>query len=294
MRYAKGGVEAWVNIGVGEPPNTGMSVIEVAPLPISLTLATPATMPEKVTPEKGDFPYLTPIAGSKFKGGHLDPAPYTVMLTGANQPEIVATGMINKNYQPPEGISNLEFLTVYHDALLKAGWSIVNEFNSSDVAISAHYGLNGRNIWAYLHFTTSGYVLNVADASAGDDLAADLAKECHVALTGVLFDFNKSTLKPESDAILEKVSNLLVKNPSLKLEVQGHTDNVGGDTYNQTLSESRAAAVVDWLKRHGADGVRLSAKGYGKSKPIADNGNELGRAKNRRVEIVNPTCATKK
>ena len=79
----------------------------------------------------------------------------------------------------------------------------------------------------------------------------------------------------------------------LKLEVQGHTDNVGNDVYNQTLSEARAKAVVTWLTQHGVAGDRLTARGYGKTKPVADNGSDGGRAKNRRVEIADPRCLPK-
>ena len=112
-----------------------------------------------------------------------------------------------------------------------------------------------------------------------------------MALYGVLFDFNKSTLQPASTPVLQKVADLLAKDPTLKLEVQGHTDNVGDDAYNQTLSEARARAVVAWLTRHGTAAGRLTAKGYGKTLPVADNNSDEGRAKNRRVEIANPQCA---
>jgi outer membrane protein OmpA-like peptidoglycan-associated protein len=66
---------------------------------------------------------------------------------------------------------------------------------------------------------------------------------------------------------------------------------VGGDAYNQTLSEARAKAIVTWLTQHGIAGARLTAKGFGKTRPIADNATDAGRAKNRRVEIADPNCA---
>jgi outer membrane protein OmpA-like peptidoglycan-associated protein len=106
----------------------------------------------------------------------------------------------------------------------------------------------------------------------------------------VLFDFNKSTLQPASDPVLQQILDLL-RNPTQKIEVQGHTDTVGGDAYNQTLSEARAKAIVIWLTQHGIAGDRLTAKGFGKSRPIADNATDAGRAKNRRVEIADPNCA---
>ncbi len=141
----------------------------------------------------------------------------------------------------------------------------------------AHYTKSGRNIWAYLHNDANGYVIDITDLGA-IDLNAGLKKPCHVALTSVLFDFNKLTLQPASD-------------PVLKVEVRGHTDNVGNEAYNRTLSEARARAVMDWLFKHGVSTGRLTAKGYGKTKPVADNNSDEGRAKNRRVEIANPACA---
>lgn len=170
----------------------------------------------------------------------------------------------------------------------------MNEGEGADVQITAHYARNGRNIWAVLHHS-DGYDIQVADAGATQSgLAADLAKNCHVAVYGVLFDFNKSTLQPASDPVLQKILELLKADATLKLEIQGHTDNVGGDAYNQTLSEARAKSVVAWLTQQGVAAARLTFKGYGKTVPIADNGTDAGRSKNRRVEIVDPRCAAKK
>jgi outer membrane protein OmpA-like peptidoglycan-associated protein len=111
-----------------------------------------------------------------------------------------------------------------------------------------------------------------------------------VALYGIHFDFNKATLRPDSDPVLQKVLALLKARPDLKLEVQGHTDNVGGDVYNQKLSEARANSVVGWLQAKGIAANRLSARGYGMTVPIADNGSDEGRAKNRRVELKKQGC----
>jgi OmpA-OmpF porin, OOP family len=289
LHFKKNGVDVWADVSVGDPPNETMEVLEVAPLPIALALAPPAPAPEQVDPAKGDFPYLTPLPGSKLLGGDHDPGSFYVTLTGASQSEIVATGSINKTYRPADGVSLLEWFTVYHDALLKAGWTIAGASHSGDGAITAHYGKSGRNIWAYLHNGGGTYSFRVGDEGGGG-LGAGLAKDCHVALTGVLFDFNKSTLKPESDAVLEGVRGLMARNAALKLEVQGHTDNVGTDVYNQGLSVARAAAVVAWLTQHGVAAGRLSAKGYGKALPVADNRTDEGRTKNRRVEIANLAC----
>jgi len=201
---------------------------------------------------------------------------------------MVASGSIVRGYQYKDGSSNILFLTVYKAALVQAGWDILNESKGADAVLLAHYGKNGRNIWAYLH-NDDGYTITVADVGA-TDLSAGLKKSCHVALTGVLFDFNKATLQPASDPVLQKVADLLAKDPALKVEVQGHTDNVGGDAYNQSLSEARARTVMDWLIKHGVASGRLTAKGYGKTRPVADNDSDEGRSKNRRVEIANLSC----
>jgi OOP family OmpA-OmpF porin len=289
LQYSKNGVEAWANMDT-DFAFFRLDVIEVGPLPFSLTLAAPAATPEKIAPDKGDFPYLAPLPGSKAHGGGADTTtPFRVPVPGSDQMEVVANGSLYRNYDLPE-ISNVLLSTAYREAFTKGGWVIVQE---SPGVIRAHYAKNGRNIWAMVSPNGPGmYTLNVADTGAVD-LGASLAKACHVALYGVLFDFNKSTLQPSSDAALQPAANIMASDKTLKLEVQGHTDNVGNDSYNQTLSEARAKAVVVWLTQHGVAADRLTAKGYGKTKPIADNGSDDGRAKNRRVEIADPKCSPK-
>jgi OOP family OmpA-OmpF porin len=87
-----------------------------------------------------------------------------------------------------------------------------------------------------------------------------------------------------------QVSLMPRDDPPPKLEVQGHTDNVGGDAYNQPLSKARARSVVVWLGQHGVASGRLTARGHGKTRPASSNATDEGRARNRRVEIANPAC----
>jgi len=293
LHYARNNTEAWSKVDFTGVPFIEMTVIEAATIPHSLTLPQPAATPEKILPLK-DIPFLPPIAvsGTKPGGGGHNTTPFTVSLPGQAQPEIVAPGSNSRSYHPPSNFSAFEWAHVYAEALPKAGWTIVNVIGIE--AITAHYGKNGRNIWAYLHMNADGYDIVVGDEpSAGDGLQTDLAKRCHVVLLGLLFDFNKSTLKPESDPVLERVRVMMDKDTALHAEIQGHTDNVGTPEYNQTLSEARAAAVVGWLARHGVKSDRLVAKGYGLTAPIADNRTDEGRAANRRVEIAKPGCSSK-
>lgn len=106
-----------------------------------------------------------------------------------------------------------------------------------------------------------------------------------VVLKNVFFDVNKAELKPESMIELDKVVQLLKDNPSIKIEINGHTDNVGKPADNLTLSNNRAKAVINYFLYKGITADRLSSKGFGETKPVADNTSEQGRAKNRRTEL---------
>ena len=102
----------------------------------------------------------------------------------------------------------------------------------------------------------------------------------------IYFDFNKSTIKSESFSILDDVASVLKENPQVKkVRIEGHTDAVGSDSYNQALSEKRAQAVKDYLTQKGVSESRLDSVGYGEARPVADNNSETGRAKNRRTEF---------
>ena len=102
----------------------------------------------------------------------------------------------------------------------------------------------------------------------------------------ILFETGKATLKPESMAEIQKVADYMKKNPSVRFEVQGHTDNQGSDAVNDPLSQQRAEAVVKALEGLGCDGFNLRAVGKGSHEPVADNKTDAGRAKNRRVEFI--------
>ncbi len=106
-----------------------------------------------------------------------------------------------------------------------------------------------------------------------------------IVLNNIFFDTDKSTLRKESEAELENLHKLLTDNPTLRIEISGHTDNKGSATHNQELSENRAHAVVNYLIKKGIPISRLEFKGYGLTKPIASNLSESGRQLNRRTEF---------
>ena len=114
----------------------------------------------------------------------------------------------------------------------------------------------------------------------------DSARGLIISMSDVLFDTGQYSLKPGAREKLAKVAGILLAYPGLNIEVGGYTDNVGGDAMNQTLSEHRAVSVRDYLVQQGVPTNSVSAKGFGKTVPVADNSTAAGRQKNRRVELV--------
>jgi outer membrane protein OmpA-like peptidoglycan-associated protein len=114
----------------------------------------------------------------------------------------------------------------------------------------------------------------------------DTARGLIVNLSDVLFDFDKHSLRPVAREKLAKVAGIVSGHPGLKLDVEGHTDSVGGLEYNQQLSEQRGSAVRDYLMHEGMAAASVTTKGFGKTQPVASNDNAEGRQQNRRVELV--------
>jgi outer membrane protein OmpA-like peptidoglycan-associated protein len=114
----------------------------------------------------------------------------------------------------------------------------------------------------------------------------DTARGLIVNMSDVLFDTAKFTLRPDAREKLAKVAGIVSGHPGLSLAVEGHTDNVGGDSYNQELSEQRGSAVRDYLTHQGMRPDSVTTKGFGKTQPVASNETASGRQQNRRVELV--------
>lgn len=103
----------------------------------------------------------------------------------------------------------------------------------------------------------------------------------------IQFDFDKTTIKPESNGLLDEITQVIKDNPRItKISIEGHTDGDGSDKYNIKLSDGRAKSVMEYLTTHGVEAGRLTAKGYGESKPLASNDTPEGKEANRRVEFL--------
>jgi outer membrane protein OmpA-like peptidoglycan-associated protein len=192
------------------------------------------------------------------------------------------------DYATREGMSNIQLYRNFTTALKKAGFTI--DYPNEPETITAHKG----NTWIYIEDKETYYYQTIVTAKEMEqEVTADAAslgdeikKSGHVAVYGINFDTGKATIQPSSESVLNEIVKLLQDDSSLKLRVEGHTDNVGAAAANQALSEKRAQAVVAWLTQHGIAANRLTAKGFGATKPIADNNTDEGKAKNRRVELA--------
>jgi outer membrane protein OmpA-like peptidoglycan-associated protein len=190
--------------------------------------------------------------------------------------------------------SEIQILRNYENAIQKIGGFKVFEV-PEEVWLKVEN--SGQITWVYVwaHSEGESYELDIVeqDIMAQDviadsaSLARDISSTGHVSVYGIHFDFDKATVKRESDAILKEISKLLKQNSDLKLLIVGHTDNVGKISYNMELSRARAEAVVNVLvSKYGVAEDRLSPYGVGPLAPVASNETEEGRALNRRVELV--------
>jgi OOP family OmpA-OmpF porin len=203
---------------------------------------------------------------------------------------------IKYNYELEEATAPSFFQIVknFENAIIKNGGKRVYYSKEEGLAtFQARSG--GKDIWVVLQdgagAKKGNFELTILemeamkqDISASDMLEA-INKTGSVSLQ-INFETGKSAIKPESQVIVDQIAEMLKTNSSLKVSIEGHTDNVGSAAANKTLSESRAKSVVAALVLKGIDKTRLSSKGWGQEKPVADNGTDEGKAKNRRVEIV--------
>lgn len=213
-------------------------------------------------------------------------------------------------YEPKEGTkkaSGLQIRRNFENAAKKAGGSVegtypgwCNATVEEPVAmgngciadgVTMKFTRGGKEVWAFAEGDGDTYEVHILERQAmRQDLAAkdileSLDKNGFVALY-INFETGKATIQPDSLPTIDQVAQMAKSSPKLKLEVGGHTDNVGSPSANKKLSEARAQAVMKALVERGVAASRLTATGYGQEMPIADNRLEEGRAKNRRVELV--------
>ncbi len=201
-----------------------------------------------------------------------------------------------KENTPP--VSALQIVRNFQNAAQRLNGQILfyeNYDSGNHVETTLHVTRDGKEAWVFIDARSDHYTLTAVEKQAmRQDVvanAAALANDIHsagkVAIYGIYFDTAKSDLKPESDAAIAEIGKLLRQQPTLKVFVVGHTDMVGDASANLKLSQARAQAVINALvAKHNIAAARLTAFGAGPYAPVAPNRDEDGRAKNRRVELV--------
>jgi outer membrane protein OmpA-like peptidoglycan-associated protein len=196
-----------------------------------------------------------------------------------------------------ETTSPLQEIRNYENAAKAAGgqvvWDLMNGANGGEATLRLHKGAS--EVWIYVNAYTNQYELNIVEKQAmaqevtvdAAAMAGSIADTGSVAIYGIYFDTAKSDLKPESDPAIDEIAKLLTGNPALKVYIVGHTDMVGEAAGNLKLSQARAQSVINALvSKHGIGAARLIAFGNGPYAPVASNKSDEGRAKNRRVDLV--------
>lgn len=220
-------------------------------------------------------------------------------VTAPQKKETIEGHTFVLNYSLKEGAkepSSLQIVRNHMSAMKAAGGQVVyDEPGGNYHQVTLRLSKDGKDTWVQVFARTDSYELTIVEkqgmeqevTSNAESLARDLKTTGKVAVYGIYFDTNKSELKPESDAAIAEIGKLLKQNSALKVYIVGHTDMVGDATANVKLSQARAQSVIGALvSKHGIAGTRLIAFGNGPYAPVASNKDENGRAKNRRVELV--------
>lgn len=192
------------------------------------------------------------------------------------------------SYRVEKGHTEVEIKRNFANAFQAAGYTVL--FNEGRTLV-----VHKDDVWVHVEATDSSYSLDIVRqkemqqqvVASTKDLRNGLNTIGHVTANGILFDTDKSDVKPESKPALDEIAKLMKEDGALKIYVVGHTDNQGGLAHNVELSKARAAAVAKSLEtQYGIPAARLGSYGDGPYAPVASNDSEEGRAKNRRVELV--------
>lgn len=195
--------------------------------------------------------------------------------------------------------SPLQVIRNYQNAIKSIGGEVVYERLPKDAdsgETTLHAEAGGKEVWVRVEPSifsapTHSYKLEIVEVQAmrqvvsANKMLDEINKNGFIALY-INFDTGKADLKPDGTAAVREIVAMMKAAPTLKIAVEGHTDNVGGAAANKALSEARAKSVAAAVGAGGVAPARLSAAGFGAERPIADNRGEEGRAKNRRVELV--------
>ena len=244
----------------------------------------------------------------KFPVGTIQKGEETLRSVEVEGPTQLVSYQVKEGVTPPSG---LQIMRNFENATKRAGGTIEGQWpgwcktmydgegmpgmgnGCTSYALTMKFLKGTKETWVFLQASErdGNYLMTVSEREAMkqdvsvNELADTLNKDGFIALY-VNFDTGKATIKADSTETLDAAAAALKAASSLKVEVGGHTDNVGTAEANQRLSQERAQAVMAALVTRGIKADRMTAKGYGQTTPVADNRKEEGRGKNRRVELV--------
>ena len=267
----------------------------------ALTIVSPA-FGQSDKPGTKDYPGITRMPAyyiDDYKETQFDSATFKVTANGNSTDQQIEGHMINITYRIKENTPETSMLQVirnYQNAARSAGGQVLDDTKGDNwYNTTLRLAKTGKEVWILVEARSDAHWLTIVERQAmKQDVAMDAAGMASgldtngsVALYGIYFDTAKSELKPESEPTLTEIAKLLKEKTTLKVAIVGHTDMVGEPAANLKLSQARAQSVINALvAKYGIAGSRLSPFGAGSYAPVASNGTEEGRAKNRRVELV--------
>jgi outer membrane protein OmpA-like peptidoglycan-associated protein len=253
-------------------------------------------------PGSKDYPGITRMPGyyiDQYNEAQFDSATFQVTKDGKQSNQDIEGRTIKIHYFIKEKVpptSMLQVIRNYQNAARSAGGQVLDDSKGGNwYNTTLRLARGGKEVWILVEARDDNHVLTIVERQAmQQDVvmdAAGMAKGLNtsgsVSLYGIYFDTAKSELKPESEPTLSEIAKLLKENTALKVAIVGHTDMVGDPAANLKLSQARAQSVINALTaKYGIVGSRLTAFGNGPYAPVASNKTEEGRAKNRRVELV--------
>ena len=248
-----------------------------------------------------DVAFPPPLPGAQLVNTRRVTQPLELKQAAADSEAVIAgQSYVQQTYQTRQATAS-SFVAWYRDALFAAGWKLIDvstidkpPVQSATVNVSAQLRGDGRNVYARVTLEPNGrYHVNIADIGA-EDWVAQLARDCRIRIHSIHFAHDRPIIEElESEPTLTKLAGLLKAKSTPPVRIEGHMDNIGeeGRAERDTLSLGRARMVVAWLTNQGGvPAQKVTAHGMGRSRPIADNDTDLGRALNRRIEVARTDC----
>ncbi|MGD1101840.1 MAG: OmpA family protein [Terriglobia bacterium] len=249
-----------------------------------------------------DYPGISRMPNTyirDYKYSDFDSFSFTVTENNREKQQAVEGKLYYIGYKIKEGTargSALQTIRNYQNAARSAGGQILYEYTAGiNRRTTLRLRKGSAEVWIYINAYEFDYELTIVEKQLMEQqvtvdaaaMATSIADSGSVAIYGIYFDTGKSEIKPESEPALVEIAKLLTQDPALKVLIVGHTDMVAGLASNMKLSQARAQAVVSALTaKHGIAAARMTPMGVGPCAPVASNKTEDGRAKNRRVELV--------